>query len=45
MTDQVDGVEVRGGSEDQTLRMEALHIHEKLDRTPLNSTGTDNNII
>jgi len=41
MTDQVDGVEVRGGSEDQTLRMEALHIHEKLDRTPLNSTDVD----
>ena len=40
MADSVDGSEVRGGPSEPALRMEALHIEEKLERTPLNNTGT-----
>jgi len=40
--DQVDGVEERGGgSSEPALRMEALHIEEKLERTPLHNTDGD----
>lgn len=41
MSDLVDGVEQRGGPSEPALRMEALHIEEKLERTPLNNTDGD----
>jgi len=41
MSDQVDGVEERGGPSEPALRMEALHIEEKVERTPLNNTDGD----
>jgi len=41
MADQVDGVEERGGPSEPALRMEALHIEEKLERAPLNNTDGD----
>jgi len=41
MSDHVDGVEVRGGPSEPALRMEALHIEEKLERSPLNNPDGD----
>eukprot|EP00092_Neocalanus_flemingeri_P007166 GFUD01007743.1.p1 GENE.GFUD01007743.1~~GFUD01007743.1.p1 ORF type:complete len:372 (+),score=95.37 GFUD01007743.1:227-1342(+) len=41
MADLVDGVEDRGGPSEPALRMEALHIEEKQERTPLNNTDGD----
>jgi len=41
MADSVDGVEERGGPSEPALKMEALHIEEKLERTPLNNTDGD----